>query len=152
MFAFAIWDSRRNELFLARDRLRGKPLYIARVPGGVGFGSEIKAILKHPSVTADLDEDAFHHYLTFVCTPAPMTMFKGVRKLAPAERMGVRAGGPTVSDVYWSPMGGPPTEELDQLSDDEVQTKLLELLRRAIDKRMMSDVPMGVFLSGGVNS
>src|SRR4051794_28886638 len=152
MFSLAIFDGRTGELFLARDRLGKKPMYYAQPPGGFLFASEIKGLLEHPALTADLDEDAFHHYLTFVCTPAPMTMFKGVRKLAPAERMVVRADGTTVSDVYWSPMGGPPTEELDQLSDDEVQTKLLELLRSAIDKRMMSDVPFGVFLSGGVDS
>src|SRR3954462_2070248 len=143
MFAFAIWDSRRNELFLARDRLRGKPLYIARVPGGVGFGSEIKAILKHPSVTADLDEEAFHHYLTFVCTPAPMTMFKGIRKLAAAERMVVKADGTTGAGIYWSPMDGPPTDELEAMSDETLQARLLELLRGSVAKRMMSDVPFG---------
>src|SRR5215211_589105 len=104
MFAFAIWDSRRRELFLARDRLGVKPLYFAPTPGGPVFGSEIKAIVEHPQVSPDLDEEAFGHYLTFVSTPAPLTMFKGVRKLAPAERMTVSADGTVCSDVWWDPM------------------------------------------------
>jgi asparagine synthase (glutamine-hydrolysing) len=152
MFALAIFDTRTGELFLARDRLGKKPLYYAQRPGGFLFGSEIKALLEHPSVSPELDENAFHHYLTFVCTPAPLTMFEGVRKLAPAERMLVKPDGSTVSDVYWSPMAGPATAELDAMSEAELQDRLLELLRGSIDKRMMSDVPFGVFLSGGVDS
>src|SRR4051794_23001278 len=100
MFAFAIWDTRKRELFLARDRLGIKPLYWSQQPGGFVFGSEIKSIVEHPSVTADLDEEAFFHYLTFMCTPAPLTMFKGVRKLAPAERMTVSADGTTRSETW----------------------------------------------------
>src|SRR5215510_12497330 len=86
MFALAIWDSRRRELFLARDRLGVKPLYYASLPGGFLFGSEIRALVEHPSFEPDLDEDALFHYLTFAFAPAPMTMYRGVRKLAPAER------------------------------------------------------------------
>src|SRR3954468_24879749 len=104
MFGIAIWDARKRELFLARDRLGIKPLYYAQPPGGFLFGSEIKALLEHPAVERDLDEEAFHHYLTFICTPAPLTMFKGIRKLAPAERMIVRADGTTESEIWWSPM------------------------------------------------
>jgi asparagine synthase (glutamine-hydrolysing) len=152
MFALAIFDGGTGELFLARDRLGKKPLYYAQSPGGFVFGSEIKALLQHPAITPDLDEEAFHHYLTFVCTPAPMTMFRGVRKLAPAERMLVKPDGTTVSDFYWSPMDGPSTAELDAMSEQELQERVLELLRGSIAKRMMSDVPFGVFLSGGVDS
>ncbi len=152
MFALAIFDTRTGELFLARDRLGKKPLYYAQPPGGFVFGSEIKALLEHPAVSPELDEEAFHHYLTFVCTPAPLTMFEGVRKLAPAERMLVKPDGTTVSDVYWSPMAGPATAELEAMSEAELQTRLLDLLRGSIAKRMMSDVPFGVFLSGGVDS
>ena len=95
MFAIAIWDARRRELFLARDRLGIKPLYYAEPVGGFVFGSEIKALLAHPAISPDLDEEAFYHYLTFVCTPAPLTMFKGIWKLSPGERMTVRADGST---------------------------------------------------------
>ncbi len=77
MFAFAIWDARKRELFLARDRLGIKPLYYAELPGGFLFGSEIKALLEHPAIQADLDEEAFFHYLTFVCTPGPADHVQG---------------------------------------------------------------------------
>jgi asparagine synthase (glutamine-hydrolysing) len=152
MFAFAIWDARRRELFLARDRLGVKPLYFAQLPGGFLFGSEIKALLEHPALRADLDEEAFFHYLTFVSTPAPLTMFKGVRKLAPAERMLVRADGRTSSEIYWSPLSAAAEGQVGSMSEAELQERLLELLRDSIRKRMMSDVPFGVFLSGGVDS
>src|SRR3954453_17146564 len=102
MFAFAIWDTGRRELFLARDRLGIKPLYYAQLGGGLLFGSEIKALLEHPALSADLDVEVFHHYLTFVATPAPLTMFAGVRKLAPAQRMLVRADGDTRIGTGWS--------------------------------------------------
>jgi asparagine synthase (glutamine-hydrolysing) len=152
MFGFAIWDSRRRELFLARDRLGVKPLYYAQTPGGFVFGSEIKAIIEHPQITADLDEDAFGHYLTFVSTPAPLTMFKGVRKLAPAERMVVSADGRVRSDIWWDPMSSDAAREVAGMGEAELQDRLLELLRASVGKRMMSDVPFGVFLSGGVDS
>ena len=152
MFAIAIWDSRRRELFLARDRLGVKPLYYTQPAGGFLFGSEIKALLAHPAVTADLDEEAFFHYLTFIATPAPLTMFANIHKLAPGERMTVRADGTKHSDVFWSPMSPSAAAEVAQMSEDEMQERLLSLLRGSIEKRMMSDVPFGVFLSGGVDS
>jgi asparagine synthase (glutamine-hydrolysing) len=152
MFAFAIWDSRKRELFLARDRLGVKPLYFAQPPGGFIFGSEIKALLQHPAITADLDEEAFFHYLTFVSTPAPLTMFEGVSKLAPAERMIVGANGRTSSDIYWSPLSADAAKQVASMSEAEMEERLRELLRDSVRKRMMSDVPFGVFLSGGVDS
>ncbi len=79
---------------------------------GFVFGSEIKALLAHPALTAELDEEAFFHYLTFVCTPAPMTMFKGVRKLGPAERMTVRADGSTEIETFWSPFSEKTADEV----------------------------------------
>jgi asparagine synthase (glutamine-hydrolysing) len=152
MFAFAIWDARRRELFLARDRVGVKPLYYARLPGGVLFGSEVKALLAHPALVAELDEEALFHYLTFAFPPAPMTLFQGVRKLAPAERMTIRADGSLESDVYWSPFDAETAREVAQMSEDEMERRVLDLLRASIGKRMMSDVPFGVFLSGGLDS
>ena len=152
MFAFAIWDEPRRQLFLARDRLGIKPLYYAQPAGGFLFASEIKAILKHPSISADLDEAAFSLYLTFACTPAPMTLFTGIRKLAPAERMIVTAEGSIRSDIYWSPFSARAADEVSRLTEADVQERLLGLLRASIGKRMMADVPFGVFLSGGVDS
>jgi asparagine synthase (glutamine-hydrolysing) len=152
MFHYAIWDSRTRELHLARDRLGKKPVYFAQPGGNFIFASEIKALLVHPALTADLDEEAFFHYLTFVCTPAPMTMFKGVRKMEPAERMTVRADGTTESEIYWSPFSRQVAAEVDSMSEPELKERLLELLRKSIQRRMMSDVPFGVFLSGGIDS
>jgi asparagine synthase (glutamine-hydrolysing) len=152
MFAFAIWDERRQELFLARDRLGIKPLYYAQPAGGFVFGSEIKALLKHPAITPELDEEAFFHYLTFVCTPAPMTMFRGIRKLAPAERMIVSADGSIHSETWWSPFSRSAAADVAAMDEDEMRERLLELLRGSIKKRMMADVPFGVFLSGGLDS
>jgi asparagine synthase (glutamine-hydrolysing) len=152
MFAIAIWDARRRELFLARDRLGIKPLYYTEPAGGFLFGSEIKALLAHPAVSPDLDEEAFYHYLTFICTPAPLTMFKGIHKLAPGERMIVRADGSKRSDVFWTPMSPEAAAQVAQMNEEEMQERLLELLRASIKKRMMADVPFGVFLSGGVDS
>jgi asparagine synthase (glutamine-hydrolysing) len=152
MFHYAIWDSRTRELHLARDRLGKKPVYFAQPGGNFIFASEIKALLVHPALTADLDEEAFFHYLTFVCTPAPMTMFKGVHKMEPAERMTVRADGTTESEIYWSPFSEQVAAEVDSMSEPELKERLLELLRKSIQRRMMSDVPFGVFLSGGIDS
>jgi asparagine synthase (glutamine-hydrolysing) len=152
MFAIAIWDERRRELFLARDRLGKKPLYWTNTAAGLTFASEIKALLRHPAVSADLDVQAFHDYLTFVCTPAPSTMFAGIGKLSPAERVTVRSDGNIRSEIYWTPMSSQASEEIAGRSEDELAERLLELLRASIAKRMMSDVPFGVFLSGGVDS
>jgi asparagine synthase (glutamine-hydrolysing) len=152
MFAIAVWDERRRELFLARDRLGKKPLYWTRTAEGFAFASEIKALLRHPALSADLDVSAFHDYLTFVCTPAPSTMFAGISKLAPAERLTVGIDGNTHSEIYWSPMSRQASEEIAGADEDELGERLLELLRASIAKRMMSDVPFGVFLSGGVDS
>jgi asparagine synthase (glutamine-hydrolysing) len=152
MFALAIWDERKRELFLARDRLGKKPLYWTRTAGGFAFASEIKALLRHPAVSADLDVQAFYDYLTFVCTPAPSTMFAGISKLSPAERMSVSADGSVRGDIYWTPMSARAAAETSGAGEHELAERLLELLRASIAKRMMSDVPFGVFLSGGVDS
>jgi asparagine synthase (glutamine-hydrolysing) len=152
MFAIALWDRIREELFLTRDRLGIKPLYYAQLPGGLLFGSEIKALLEHPAITADLDEDAFYHYLTFVCTPAPLTMFAGIRKLAAAQRMTVRVDGTATQETYWTPMLPRAAADMRGLSERDLEERLLELLRGSIRKQMMADVPFGVFLSGGVDS
>jgi asparagine synthase (glutamine-hydrolysing) len=151
MFGFAIWDSRKQELFLARDRLGIKPVYFAQPAGGFVFASEIKALLEHPAISPDLDEEAFVHYLTFVCTPAPLTMFKGIHKLAPGERMTVRRDR-VDREIWWSPMSASAAAQVADMDEGQIEERLLELLRASIKKRMMADVPFGVFLSGGVDS
>lgn len=152
MFAFAIWDARRKELFLARDRLGVKPLSFARLPAGFLFASEPKALLAHPALSSDLDEEAFHHYLTFAFVPPPKTLFQNVCKLAPGERMTVRADGSVEVETYWDPLSAGVAERVAGMSDAEMIEQLRALLRESIRKRMMSDVPYGVFLSGGLDS
>jgi asparagine synthase (glutamine-hydrolysing) len=152
MFALAIWDTRKRELFLARDRLGVKPLYYAELPGGVIFGSEVKALLAHPALTADLDLEAFHHYLTYAFAPAPMTLFAGVKKVRPGERILIRADGSSHREVWWSPFASDARGAAAAASPQEAEERTLELLRESITKRMMSDVPFGVFLSGGLDS
>ncbi|MBF8267068.1 MAG: asparagine synthase (glutamine-hydrolyzing) [Dehalococcoidia bacterium] len=150
MFAFAIWDSNRRRLFLARDRIGIKPLYYTIKNGSLVFGSEIKAVLQYPGVERDVDPVALYHYLTFISTPAPMTLFKGIRKLEPGFLMTVDEGGNVKQEQYWDatiasdvPTGQP---------DGFYVERLRELLSESIRLRMMSDVPFGVFLSGGLDS
>jgi asparagine synthase (glutamine-hydrolysing) len=148
MFAFGIWDTRRHRLFLARDRLGIKPLYWTDDGRRFGFASEIKALLPLLS-RREVDPIALSQYLTFVAVPPPRTMFAGVQKLAPGCTMVVDRDGPREPCHYWDPL-------LDRATfDGDVEDwagEVLFRLERSIDRRMMSDVPVGVFLSGGVDS
>ena len=153
MFAFAIWDARRRELLLARDRVGVKPLYYALLPHGLLFGSEVKAILEHPAAPRDLDEEALASYLTFGFTPPPRTMFRGISKLGAGEWMTVSAQGRVQRRTWWDPM--PPvsvTDEVGAMSEAEMVAAVRDRLLESIRRRMMSDVPFGVFLSGGLDS
>jgi asparagine synthase (glutamine-hydrolysing) len=147
MFAFAIWDERRGEMFVARDRLGIKPLYWVDVQGRFAFASEAKALL--PLLPRnELDETALAHYLSFVAVPPPRTLFKDVSKLAPATTMVIGRDGPRPPRRYWDPIAN----RADLGPDSDWAGELLTRLERSIDRRMMSDVPVGVFLSGGVDS
>ncbi len=152
MFAFAIWDSRRDELFLARDRIGVKPLYYAQLPGGVLFASEVKAILENPAMPSELDHDALLDYLTFGFTPPPRTLFRRIFKLAPAERMTVSSTGEMRRERWWNPLTRSVSDEVAAISEKDQIARLRDLLRDSIAQRMMSDVPFGVFLSGGLDS
>jgi asparagine synthase (glutamine-hydrolysing) len=148
MFAFAIWDEERERLVVARDRMGIKPLYWCDDGRRFGFASEIKALL--PMLPRrEIDPTALGHYLTFVAVPPPRTLFEGVSKLAPATTMVVDRSGPSTPVRYWDPL-----ENRARFDGDEVdwQAELLTRLERSIERRMMSDVPVGVFLSGGVDS
>ena len=149
MFAFGIWDERRRRLLLARDRLGVKPLYYATVNGRLLFASEIKALLEHPDVSRDIDETALYHYLTFLTTPAPRTLFAGISKLPPGHLLTCDASGRIDVRPYWDAIVRQPERPL---TLEETTERIRELLSEAIEKRMMSDVPFGVFLSGGVDS
>lgn len=149
MFAFAIWDTQKRQLFLARDRIGKKPLYYSIQNGQLLFASEIKAILKHPQVKRDVDITALYHYLTFFVTPAPLTLFKGINKLPPGYFIVCDGQGNMKQSQYWDAIVH--TENEDYPEDYYIE-RLRELLTESIRKRMMSDVPFGVFLSGGIDS
>lgn len=149
-FGIALWDEARGMLALVRDRVGVKPLYFYHKAGRFIFASEIKAILQHPAVTPDVDEEALYHYLTFMTTPAPMTLFKDVRKLPAGHLLTINRDGALKVEQYWDAL---PPERIDtERSEQEHREEILRLLRASIEKRMMSDVPFGVFLSGGVDS
>ena len=149
-FAIAIWDADQERLVLVRDRAGVKPLYFYHRNGRLIFASEIKAILQHPEVTPELNEEALYHYLTFVTTPAPQTLFSGVQKLPAGHLLTIDRRGEIRIKKYWDafPAAGP----RGKVSEPEHEANILKLLRDAIAKRMMADVPFGVFLSGGVDS
>ncbi len=157
MFAVGIYDARnptRPVLHLIRDRVGIKPLYFTRTADGEWlFASEIKALLAHPRVTPAMDRAAFWHYLTFIVTPAPMTLFRGIFKLPAGHAMSVDASGAATAAPYWdcAPAAADTWRESD-LSEAEAADRLLTLMRQSIDRRMVSDVPFGVLLSGGVDS
>ncbi|HEY9774886.1 MAG TPA: asparagine synthase (glutamine-hydrolyzing) [Planktothrix sp.] len=146
MFSFAIFDKRKNTLFIARDRMGEKPLHWAVLQNQLVFASEIKSILLHPQSRRELNLAAFRQYLSLEYVPAPNSMFKGINKLPPAHYMLVENGEITVRK-YWEPKVTAST-----LSQEEAKTRLIELLDRSIKLRLISDVPLGVFLSGGIDS
>jgi asparagine synthase (glutamine-hydrolysing) len=148
-FAIALWDAERAQLVLARDRVGVKPLYFYNRDGRFIFASEIKAILRHPAVTPEIDEESLYHYLTFLTTPAPRTLFHNIQKLPAGHMLVVKRDGATEITQYWDAL---PSQMSPDRSEVEHQEEILRLLRDSIRKRMMSDVPFGVFLSGGVDS
>ena len=149
MFSFAVWDHRERELFVARDRLGIKPLYYTQKQNSFVFGSEIKALLHHPSVTAELDRSALSEYLSLKYVPSPHTMFAGIRSLPPGHHMMIRDG-KTEIRRYWDISFD--KSETSFGSDEEYTEALLSLLRESVQLRLRSDVPFGAFLSGGVDS
>jgi asparagine synthase (glutamine-hydrolysing) len=154
MFAFAVYDARRQRLVLGRDRLGKKPLYYWRGPDGMlVFASEIKAVLAHPAVPRELDPRAIPAYLTFGYVPAPHTFFAGVRSMPPGHVLVLERGGEPQLHEYWSPPlpGHGGVETLD-LRGARAAQAVRDALERAVERRLVSDVPLGAFLSGGVDS
>jgi len=148
-YAIALWDAGKQQLVLVRDRIGVKPLYFYHRDGRFIFASEIKAILQHPSVTADMDEQSLYHYLTFLTTPAPTTLFRDIQKLPAGHVLTLKRDGTLNVQQYWDAL--PPAQPTVH-DESEHRAEILRLLRDSIRKRMMSDVPFGVFLSGGVDS
>lgn len=147
MFALALWDERKQSLLLARDRFGKKPLVYAETADGLVFASELKALLQDESVSRELDETALHHYLSFGFIPAPQSAFRQIRKLPPAHTLFWQDGKLTI-ERYWSLPFAPKLH----LSEEEAAEQTLSLLREAVRVRLMSDVPLGAFLSGGIDS
>lgn len=147
MFAFAVWDSRNRKLFLARDRFGKKPLYYAKFDNQLIFASELKAILKHPSVRRQIDFDALTKYLAYEYVPSPHSIFRNIYKLEPGSKMSVRDGDIRV-ERYWD-LRFDISKSFDHR---EARERLLALLKESVKRRLISDVPLGVFLSGGIDS
>jgi asparagine synthase (glutamine-hydrolysing) len=149
MFAFALWDRHEKTLFLARDRIGKKPLHYALSGDGIVFASELKALLAHPSVPREIDLRSLNRYLTYEYIPAPDTIFKGIKKLEPGHYLLYRQGA-TELVQYWdipitdNPMG--------YKTEAEYVEDLRERLDRAVKSRLVADVPVGLFLSGGLDS
>ncbi|MDX6696418.1 MAG: asparagine synthase (glutamine-hydrolyzing) [Blastocatellia bacterium] len=149
MFAFAIWDERKQELLLARDRVGKKPLLYARLNNQLVFGSEFSALLLHPDISREIDYDALHYYLTFMCVPAPLTAYRSIRKLEPGHTLSYRPrDGEVRIERYWQPDF---SKKLD-ISEEEAGERAVAELREAVRVRLMSEVPLGAFLSGGIDS
>ena len=150
MFSIAIWDERKKIFIAYRDRIGKKPFYYTFQNGRFVFASEIKSILLHPKVNKELDEESLNQYLTFLIPPAPNTMFKKIKKLPPAHRMIINESGDVKIEKYWEILNA----DSENLETDEmvVSKNIIDMLRTSIKDRMMSDVPFGVFLSGGIDS
>ena len=151
MFAFAIWDAPRRELFIARDRAGKKPLYYTITRRGtLLFGSELKSLREHPEFHAETSLEALDAYLTFGYVPDPLTIFRDVHKLLPGHHLTFTAGRARVEQYWDFPYSEPQAEPAQ--SEEVCLEELRELLDEAVRVRLVSDVPLGAFLSGGVDS
>ncbi len=148
MFGLAIWDARRHRLVLARDRVGKKPLFYSLRDGALSFASELRALLQDAEIPRDLDFEALDAYLALRWIPAPLSAFEAVRKLPPASILTLE-GGQVEIERYWELDYGRTPESHDE---QELVEELRERLRAAVRRRMVSDVPLGAFLSGGIDS
>ena len=150
MFAIALWDSKQNELWLVRDRIGIKPLYFSIHDNRIVFGSEIKALLKDPEQKKTVNEEAFFHYLSFLTVPAPNTLFEGIMKIPPATWMKIKSDGSIEEKKYWDCLDN--HKVLNGVNEKEITERIITELRTSVKLRKVSDVPVGVFLSGGIDS
>src|SRR6267143_397048 len=150
MFAIALWDAKQHQLWLIRDRIGVKPLYYSIHHGRITFASEIKALLEDDEQERAVNEEALYYYLSFNATPAPHTLFSGIQKLAPGTWLRVSADGHVQESRYWDVWDH--TQPLTNASEAEIAERILSELRTSVKLRKISDVPVGVFLSGGIDS
>ncbi len=148
MFAFAVWDSNRKTVLLARDRLGIKPLFMARLPGGILFGSEMKSLLCTGLIPAELDWQALDQFLTYTFIPAPRSIYRDISKVMPGTTVTVGPRGEVTTQTYWQIPDAPAVAR----SEREWVTATESELRRAVQAHLVSDVPVGAFLSGGIDS
>ncbi|HKR01585.1 MAG TPA: asparagine synthase (glutamine-hydrolyzing), partial [Pyrinomonadaceae bacterium] len=153
MFAFAIWDARRRRLFIARDRAGKKPLYYTLTRGGTFiFGSELKALREHPEFRGEVNPESLDAYLTFGYVPAPLTIYRDVLQLEPGNFLNF-SGGKYTTEQYWDfPLRTEEEKPTPERSEDDYLEELSGLLDEAVRIRLVADVPLGAFLSGGVDS
>jgi len=149
MFAFALWDKSKKRLFLARDRIGIKPLYFARLKNTVIFGSEIKAILQYPGFQRNINPQALNLYLTYEYIPSPETIFQSIQKLPPGHFLLVDEKDKVHIKQYWD---FEYRSKIHLPNEREYQEALLEKLKQSVQQRLISDVPLGTFLSGGIDS
>ncbi|MBN2753126.1 MAG: asparagine synthase (glutamine-hydrolyzing) [Rhodospirillaceae bacterium] len=154
MFAIAIWDRRDRRLTLVRDRLGIKPLYWARFGAVFAFGSELKTLRALPDWTPEIDRGAVAAYMRHTYVPAPWTIYRGVSKLEAGKILTIEADGTTQQDTFWSVEGAVRAAAADKgvMSDAEAEDALHDVLFDAVQRRMVADVPLGAFLSGGIDS
>ena len=150
MFAFAIWDSKLRRLFMARDRLGKKPLVYFSQNGRFAFASEIKALLQLPNIEREVNDIAIHHYLTYQYVPSPDTIFNGIKKLLPAHYLLYDRDGGLKVERYWKLNFSSSTQN--DMNPQEVSERIRTGLEESVKLRLISDVPLGAFLSGGVDS
>jgi asparagine synthase (glutamine-hydrolysing) len=150
MFAIGLWDARKRELWLIRDRIGIKPIYYSIHHNRLTFASEIKALLKDPDQRREVNEEALYHYLSFLTTPAPKTLFEGINKLEAGTWLRISENGQIQKHRYWDVWDH--TNPLTNVSEAEIAERVLSELRTAVKLRKVSDVPVGVFLSGGIDS
>jgi len=148
MFAFAIWDARRRLLFAARDRMGKKPFCYADTGRFFAFGSEIKAITALPGISREPDYAAIDSYLTWQYVPSPLTAFRGIRRLSAGHYLVCEATGAVTVERYWRP----PARSTSRMDETEAEEELIARLREAVRLRTIADVPLGAFLSGGIDS
>jgi asparagine synthase (glutamine-hydrolysing) len=150
MFAIALWDEKAHRLWLIRDRVGVKPLYYSIHHGRITFASEIKALLQDPDQARAVNVEALFHYLSFLTTPAPDTLFEGIHKLPAGSFLSIQADGQHREESYWDVLDH--TTPLTGISEEEIAERVLAELRTSVALRNVSDVPVGVFLSGGIDS
>lgn len=151
MFAFALWDSANGRLVLARDRIGIKPLYYYAKDGVLAFASELKALLQHSSIKREINFHALHDYFTYMYVPAPDTIFNDIYKLDPGHII-ICENGKIKMHEYWDVCSEADKNIVSSMKETDISDRMCTLMREAVSRHLISDVPVGIFLSGGLDS